>query len=188
MTYDLIGDSHMQALGPLLRRFLPTGSVLSVQAQPGWSVKRWAAAPPKVTADRVIVVLGGNDRETSKTYAATLKKFLSTLQSKEVLWFGPSQAKGEIGAWHERTRQLQKSLLPGMGVRWIDSSPWTGSDYRPDGVHFTGKGYQRWAEGISGAVSQAGTAQGSVIPWVGGGLLAVFAYTWLKRRQKVVTS
>jgi hypothetical protein len=166
----------MQVLGPLLKRLLPN---VTYYAQPGWSVKRWAAAPPKVTADRVIVVLGGNDREISKTYAATLKKFLSTLQGKEVLWFGPSQAKGEIGAWHERTRQLQKSLLPEMGVRWIDSSPWTGSDYRSDGVHFTSKGYQRWAEGISGAVSQAGTAQGSVIPWVGGGLLV--AYLLLRR-------
>lgn len=144
----IIGDSHTQVLGPLLRRLLP--NVVAVYANPGWSVKRWAAAPPDVSqADRVIVILGGNDRESSKTYPATLRKFISNLQGKQVIWFGPSQASGDVGKYHEQTRKLQASILPGLVSSWVDSSPWTGSDHRSDGVHFTSKGYQRWAEGIA---------------------------------------
>lgn len=182
MKTAIIGDSHTQALGPLLRRLLP--NVVAVYANPGWSVKRWAAAPPDVSqADRVIVILGGNDRETSKTYPTTLQKFLVNLRGKQVIWFGPPQASGEIGTYHERTRQLQASLLPGMGVRWIDSTPWTGSDHRSDGVHFTSRGYQRWAEGITGAVNST-SAGSNLLPYLGGGVLLSALLLYLRSRRQ----
>lgn len=146
MTYAFVGDSHMQALGPLLKRLLPN---VTYHAKPGWSVKKWAQQPPQISADVTVFVLGGNDRERDPSkYEADVRNLLQSASGK-VLWVGPSYAKGEIGTWHARTRELQRVLFSKLGIRWIDSYPWTKENLRSDGVHFTSAGYQTWAQELA---------------------------------------
>lgn len=172
MTPLFLGDSHMQVLGPLLKRAFP-GS--TYYAKPGWSVKKWAASPPDWgDADTAVIVLGGNDRERDpKKYEADVQRLLKGAP-KNVIWIGPSYGKGDTGAWHARTRDLQRALFSKMGVRWIDSYPWTRENHRSDGVHFTNAGYRTWAEGLAAEIkAQRQLSYWWLLPLSGGVALAL---------------
>jgi lysophospholipase L1-like esterase len=159
-TIALVGDSHMEALGPRLKRALLAAGArsVSVVARRGWSARRYvqsvegrAQLRAAGRADLVFIDLGGNNQEFRPgTYREQLRDLLEQVgRPSRVIWIGPPASSmdraPETAARHQKTAELQRSILPPWGVRWIDSRPFTRADWAPDGVHFTRAGYDRWA-------------------------------------------
>jgi lysophospholipase L1-like esterase len=162
----LVGDSHMEALGPRLRRALIAKGArhVLVEANRGKSA-RWysrtsegrAALRRARAADVVIVELGGNNREFDRdTYLSMMGSVIAQVSgpgAKKVIWVGPPASNParapEVAEFHEKTSRLQTIGARAAGAsRWIDSRPMTRSGWAPDGVHFTRDGYDRWASSL----------------------------------------
>lgn len=161
-TVAIVGDSHMEALGPRLRRdLLARGArVLLVEARRGWSTARYVARrdvtiPP---ADIVVVELGGNDRPTTESsYASTIRAFLEMVpQRSKVIWVGPAvEATDRVD--HDRVAVLQRRILGRLGKTWWDARPMTSvADLRSDRLHFTARGYDAWATKLSDRLDSSG--------------------------------
>lgn len=156
----IVGDSHSQVLGPLLAARLRSrgARVVDVVANPGWSTARYlsegnvASKAARAGADVVIIELGGNDWPRSlEAYAGQLGELVRRVQrtGARVIWLGPATATKEPWkANHRKVASWQSSVLPQMGVEWIDSIRHTYGGHRADGVHFTRTGYAAWADGI----------------------------------------
>jgi len=131
----LIGDSHMEALGPRLTRSLPRlgVSVLGATANRGKSAHWYVAQGivPALTrgADVVIFELGGNDASQHRT-ATEHKRDVATLiqqaRPAEVIWIGPGvTTRADLEAYRHPIRGAQKSVVSGAKGAWIDSQPLT---------------------------------------------------------------
>ncbi len=156
----LVGDSQAQGLeAPLGRLIAREGAELvSSFTRSGWSTARVVAQGrlPQLLRrrriDRVVVVLGGNDRPRS--LGAYRRDILSLVRQIErsgarVTWIGPAFSKRrDVERRHRTNAMLQRAILWGTGVRWIDSLPHTLSGHVRDRVHFTRRGYRRWATRI----------------------------------------
>jgi lysophospholipase L1-like esterase len=131
----------------------------------------------------VIVELGGNDRETDPSAYLEDMRRLVALVGKPVIWIGPPSSNAarapEVAAAHDRTARMQKSLRSRAGVkRWVDSRPFTRSNWAPDGVHFTRDGYNRWSTKISKTLE-------GVSPYFVGGLIGlVWIGAWSRYRRR----
>jgi lysophospholipase L1-like esterase len=164
MRISLIGDSHAQALWPRVTAALSgQHDVVNSIAQPGWSEAKYlsswqlpgifAAARP----DLVVYELGGNNQAlNASAYRPTVESLvrLAREQGAQVLWVGPATAYREPWASaHEATANLQKSILPGLGVTWLDSRGVTQSaPHSADGVHLQPAGYDAWARAITSTI------------------------------------
>ncbi len=159
MKIALVGDSHMQALGPLLRPALERlgADVIRTTAQQGWGIVRYLAAGTLASstagATLAIVELGGNDRvspEDADAYASLLGRVRAQIGAPYVLWIGPGAALDPATSLaHETVSNLQQKLVPKLaGTTWFDSRPYTQEHHRADGVHFDVEGYQKLAERI----------------------------------------
>ena len=168
-----IGDSHGEALGPIFKARLERAgaSVPLVIAHRGWSVARYLESGELsrlagVRPDTVIFELGGNDFVRSAgQYAEQLGAAVDVARAagaREVVWVGPSRVKeGSDRATserHERNAVYQESILPQMGVRWVDSRRHTYGGHGGDGVHFGRAGYEAWAYGVLDDLATGGTA------------------------------
>lgn len=163
-SYLLIGDSHMEALGPRLQQMLGgKGHRVGFVAHRGWSVRRyvrernlertvWARQP----YDTVVIELGGNDGvsvPSPEQHAEEMRALVEQLirsgaigEGTRVVWFGPAVADS-TRTDHDAIAEIQRRVSP---VKWIDSRPLTKKAYlRSDRLHFTGEGYTHWAEGIT---------------------------------------
>jgi hypothetical protein len=158
----LIGESHEQILWPLLASKLRAAGheIVYQVANPGWSEARFlkdgdlAARLSTARADVVIFGLGGNNRQSGATYTSTVKRLLAIASPARVVWIGvPVAVKAPFDRYHADTASEQAAILPGLGVTWIDSRPYTRSGHRADGVHFTS--YRAWADGVGPAVVSA---------------------------------
>ncbi|HJL18993.1 MAG TPA: SGNH/GDSL hydrolase family protein [Sandaracinaceae bacterium LLY-WYZ-13_1] len=171
----IVGDSHVQMLGPMLTNRLEEAGVrvLGHEARPGWSTLRYqrrgdlrevleAAGRPEV----VVVSLGGNDIPASaEAYEAQLRWVVTQARAagaRHIVWLGPATSdasRGErarvVGARHERNADWQRALLPRLGVTWVDSRPMTRRHHGRDGVHFTRAGYRAWSAGVLSDVTVA---------------------------------
>lgn len=162
-TLALIGDSHTQAIWPLVKSALSaTHSVVLQEANPGWSEAtyrqkmpdlpaRLAAARPEIVA----IELGGNGTKTGDAYAEDVRWLVSAAKdagASRIIWYGPATtaqgASDYVRDRHEQIADEQSRLLPSLGVEWHDSRPLTLTDQRSDGVHFTNTGYRRWADDV----------------------------------------
>lgn len=156
----ILGDSHVQGLGPELSRSLADHATrVDYVARPGWSTARFRRRGrfrrllrrnhrPEV----VVVSLGGNDVVPSRAaYVRVLEDAVTRLRAagaRRLVWLGPPTANDPeetTRARHERNAEWQRAVLPELGVTWIDSRPHTREHHVRDGVHFTADGYRAWA-------------------------------------------
>lgn len=164
----ILGDSHVQMLGPILSRQLEEERIRVVghESRPGWSTQSYRRTGDlRVLLERrgrpeiVVVSLGGNDWPGSEErYRSQLRWVVEEARAagaERILWLGPatsaverSPQAAEVGARHERNAEWQRQLLPQLGVVWIDSRPMTRRFHAPDGIHFTRSGYRTWARGV----------------------------------------
>lgn len=171
----VVGDSHVQMLGPTLTHRLEERGVrvAGYEARPGWSTQRYRRAGDLTDVlegagrpEIVVVSLGGNDFVGSpETYYAQLSWVVDHARAagaREIIWLGPAtsdveagERAAEVGARHERNANLQAELLPALGVTWIDSRPMTTEHHGRDGIHFTRSGYSDWARGALPSVTDA---------------------------------
>lgn len=184
MNVALIGESHEQLLWPLLASKLRAAGhqIVYQVANPGWSEARFlkggdlSAHLSSARPDVVIFGLGGNNRESGAAYTSTVKRLLALASPARVIWIGvPVAVKPPFDRYHADTAALQAATLPGLGVTWIDSRPYTRTGHRSDGVHFSS--YRAWVDGVSPAVLAAVSetrAQGGAVP---GPLMALFGVT-----------
>ena len=170
----IVGDSHVQMLGPMLSRELTDEGyrVLGYESRPGWSTAAYVrrgdlrevlerAGRPEV----VVVSLGGNDfvgrEDRYREQLAWVVEQARAAGAVEILWVGPatsdrdaSELADATGARHEHNAELQRGLLPELGARWVDSRPCTHDDHGRDGIHFTRDGYRTWSHALFHPVSE----------------------------------
>lgn len=195
----IIGDSHMQALGPRLRTALPrvTGvEIVRVEARPGWSARGYVSAGdvPALTrgADVVVIELGGNDasnRIGPEAHARDVQALIRQVAPAQVVWVGPGVTeRPDLESYRGPIRMAQKRVVEAAGGVWVDSQPLTSkADLRADKVHYTiPGGYDRWAARLVPALAAAGATSGRA--WAGPVLLgsaaavALGAWWWSRRR------
>ncbi len=163
----IVGDSHVRMLGPMLSRQLSSQGfrVLGWESRHGWSTARYRQhddlrqlleehGRPEI----VVVSLGGNDfvrsRERYRQDMAWVIEQAHAAGARKIVWIGPATSDGTVSEnaastalRHERNAEMQRELLPSLGVQWVDSRPMTLENHGRDGVHFTRNGYTTWANG-----------------------------------------
>lgn len=195
-----IGDSHSEALGPLMAQLLPqhTGAqfVRSPEARRGWSVRRYVRSGdvPALSrgAEVVVVELGGNDASAGigpSAHAQDVQQMIQQIGAdKKVIWIGPGVTlREDIEAVRGPIRAAQRRAVEATGNVWVDAQPLTRTDeLAGDRVHFRMTGYRNWARRMLPVLAAAGTAVG--VAWLGpvalglAGLFAVGAWWWSRRR------
>lgn len=163
----IVGDSHTQVLGPILARmFRDAGvEVVRVTAKPGWSLVRYLRDSTFRDALRganvALVLLGGNDDPAAApaAYGRALRRAVTLAKARGVrlVWVGPFTAqRQDVDARHLQTTRFQRTLLPKLGVTWIDGRRVSrGIPNRTDGVHFSRENYARMAERIFAATERS---------------------------------
>jgi lysophospholipase L1-like esterase len=168
----VVGDSHVFHLGRELNHQLEAAGfgAAGYESRIGWSSARYEREGEltELLIDRgkpeiVIVSLGGNDLAGSRDrYRAQLAAIVESVRAagaEQIVWIGPAASDADVAAItaarHERNAELQRELLPSLGVAWIDSRPHTHEHHIHDGVHFTRDGYEVWACGVCGEVLAA---------------------------------
>lgn len=195
----LIGDSHMEALGPRLARLLPEQlgvNVEHVEARRGWSTRAYLRSGdvPALArgADVVIVELGGNDAAAQigpQAHAQDVQRMISAVAPAKVIWVGPGVTlREDLESYRGPIRHAQKRVVEGAGGAWVDSQPLTEpGDLRSDRIHFTASGYDKWARRLVPKLQSAAPGGGFPTWWIGpavvggAGLLAAAAWAWSRR-------
>jgi lysophospholipase L1-like esterase len=198
----LIGDSHMEALGPRLQRLMPERldvQVVGVEARRGWSTRRYLQSGdlPRLRgdADVAVVELGGNDaaaRIGPDAHATDVRRVMDVLAPARVIWVGPGvTTRADLESYRGPIRHAQKRTVEERGGSWIDSQPLTAEGkLARDGVHFTASGYTEWANALLGELHtpRSGSSSGGDYRWVAGvaaagaaGLFALGAFLWSRK-------
>ena len=116
--------------------------------------------------DLLLVMLGGNDLlqgNSVETVAQRMEVFLSRipLEKSQIVLIGPPRMKP--GAWITDDRLLKdcvrlnaayRTVAEKLGVRFVDATDWD-IDVTFDGVHYSEKGHQIFAENLYLALSQS---------------------------------
>lgn len=193
----VFGDSHMEALGPRLRRELPQLGIqlTNVEARRGWSTRRYLSSGdiPALTrgADVVVVELGGNDAAAHigpEGHAADVDRVIRAVAPAKVIWVGPGVTlREDLETYRGPIRHAQKRVVESAGGAWIDSQPLTRTaDLRSDRVHFSPTGYDHWTSVLVPKLAQARSGGG--VGWAGpvavtsAAALAFGAWLWSRRR------
>jgi hypothetical protein len=198
-SYALIGDSQGQGIFRLLSGQLSRlgHTVVFSRAEPGKDPGWWVkdkALPGQLQnahADVVVFLVAGNNgdfdvaRYTEK--ARTLIQLAKQSGAQTVFWLSPAYATDAATASrHERTAEMERSLIPALGAQWLDMRPYTRTGHR-DGVHFTSSAYATWAEALAPQLTPTAlTLGGGGRRWLGWGALAVGMVTvaWAVRRAR----
>jgi len=194
----IIGDSHMQALGPRLRTALPAATgvqLLRVEARPGWSVRGYVASGdvPALSrgADVVVIELGANDasnRIGPEAHGRDVQEMLAQVAPAQVIWVGPGVTERvDLESYRGPIRSVQKRVVESAGGVWIDAQPLTNkADLRADKVHYTiPGGYDRWTARLVPVLAAAGAPSSRA--WLGpailgsAALVAIGAWWWSRR-------
>lgn len=160
MRTILVGDSHMQALGPRLTELMePLGvDVVDVLANPGKSTEWYAQqnlvarAVAQHTPDVVVFILSGNDQcwgEVRQEAAAC--ELIRQAGGARVVWVGPPSAmEPSVDRRHVCSTDYSKAVMRRLRVPFIDLRPLTPLDkHRSDRVHFTVGGYDEMAHSLA---------------------------------------
>lgn len=195
----LIGDSHMEALGPRLVRLIPDqlgARVVNVEARRGWSTRAYLRSRdlPALAAgaDVVVIELGGNDAAAQigpEQHAEDVQAVIAAVAPAKVVWVGPGVTlRQDLESYRGPIRQAQRMVVEREGGAWIDSQPLTrAQDLRSDRIHFTAQGYDEWARKLVPKLASA--KPGGEFPtwWIGpaiaggAGLFALAAWAWSRR-------
>lgn len=177
MRFALIGDSQGQGTFPALTRILKGAghTVVLTRAEPGKDPRWWTQQPladqlRAAQPDAVVFQLSGNNGERrAEVYRGYAEALLRAVPSgARVWWLSPAYAtRQDIETRHRQTWELEKALLPQLGVSWVDVRPWTQTGHR-DGVHFSTTTYAALAERVAqtilvGALSRPPGAPASVM-------------------------
>lgn len=174
-TAILIGDSQAGGLrAPLKELLKPLGIGLISSTSHSGQQTIWFAREHIVKGlvdryrpDLVIIAMGGNDAQRSlESWLPGVRDVVQQAKSKgaRVIWIGTAHStRPDVEARHLRISSWQDSVLPQMGVTWINSIPMTQGGHSGDGVHFTRAGYHAWASTIADEL--AILARGS-FPWI----------------------
>lgn len=174
MRWLLLGDSHMEALGPRLERMLRAGGAEHVAfvARRGQGVAAFLEDARALVRthrpDVVLVELGANDgrwttAEGASAFRARVAQLVATVESEgaKALWVGPPQATDpDAAARRPKVVAELRSTLPSLGVPFLDARPMTANLTRTDGVHFTGASYDTFAAGVAGWASRNARSRG----------------------------
>lgn len=199
----IIGDSHMEALGPRLRARLPRVAGVTIQhiePRRGWSARRYlregGVASLTRGADVVIFELGGNDaaaRISPEIHARDIATLMSQAAPAKVIWVGPGVTlRPDLETARAPLREMQARVVPEQGGAWVDGQPMTReSDLRSDRVHFSASGYTHWADQLAPALARVSVGQSTGIGgrrrWIGPMLLvgsaaaAAAMFLWSRR-------
>ncbi len=190
MGVYVLGDSHTQALGPRIKTRFP-GLAVTYQAFPGHSTRRAHAKATIPWGEQAIVLsLGGNDRgDQSAARAALVAAVKKRNPAARILWFGPFDAEehATAGPAHNEQAEAQRRQLPGLGVTWVDTRPFSRSGHRGDNVHFTMATYSRIADAMKSHISRImSAASAAPAAAAGGGLLVIgaLALGWMLLRRR----
>ena len=185
----LIGDSHTQAIWPIVTRELTKvgHTVVLSEANPGWSEATFRQKMPDLPArlkaarpDIVVIELGGNGSKSGEAYADDVRWLVQAARdagADRVIWYGPAAtstgASEGVARHHVEAAEAQSQLLPSLGVEWHDSRPLTTTDHRSDGVHFTMTGYYRWAGAITNSILAPAPTGANLWLWLGLGAVVI---------------
>lgn len=178
----LIGDSHMQALGPWLKQLYlrdnPNHNMTST-AHPGWPLVKFINEAHLSNlasgADLVVFEVGGNDQLTDReTYKARLATAIGMLRSTaaagaKIVIVGPPTADAlDVDTRHRATTMHQAAVWREAGAdQWIDSRGVTANlPMRDDDVHFAVAGYDRWAAWLHNRIGKV--SGGGGWGWIAG--------------------
>jgi len=196
LRVHMIGDSHMEALGPRLLDALPAARYdVTYEFHRGYSTQRAAEAFSGSVADVYVVELGGNDRgDQDMERAALVRQLRQVNPASRIVWFGPPRAvKAPFDLYHDQQAASQglqfAALTRNASTRfgWFDSRPWTQTGHGPDGVHFTMTAYRTWAQHMAQGIEQqihrdnAMTWRTSVV--LGGAVAFVGLLLWIRTRR-----
>jgi len=176
MRWLLIGDSHMQALGPRLTRiFRDAGAEdVVVVARPGRGVADFADLPEIVASARpdvVLIELGANDgrwstAEGAGAFRARVALLVAAAEraGAKALWVGPPQATDpDAAARRPKVVAALSPVLSALRVPFLDARAVTRDLETRDGVHFTPAGYDVFAQRVAGWAARATVAKGPIV-------------------------
>lgn len=201
MRILLVGDSHMQALGPRLGELLDTYGIESLGglAQPGKST-RWyseqrlvADAVTQHDPGAVVFILGGNDQCWGDAQQAVYwdelihQARILHPDTKIVLAGPPSAASPDVDRRHVCSTNATRAYARANRLPFIDTREVTPEDkHREDRVHFTSDGYDEMALALAPRISEAlHSTAASITPGLvlgGLGLMAAVGIFWMVSR------
>lgn len=184
-TYILIGDSQAGGLLPHLQEYMRARGLIMIGSatHDGWSTSRFVEEQPAVALGRlepdvVLIALGGNDVASTAMSRAALAGDIGRLVQQlrvagatpHIIWIGPAHStEADTDRRHAAVTELQRAVLPTLGVEWHDGRPMTNDlPHAPDGVHFTRTSYARWAARINAVLFTDSRSS----RWVGAAVIA----------------
>jgi lysophospholipase L1-like esterase len=151
--------------------------VLSL-ANAGWSESKYlttdiAGQLRSAAPDIVVYELGANNsKRDPNAYGSDVQRLVALAKdagASTIIWFSPFHALSSVNARvaenHEFSSGVQANLLPALGVRWVDTRPYSQSGHRSDGVHFTNEGYRQLAARMLPEIRETGlSTTGWILP------------------------
>lgn len=158
-TYALIGDSQGAGLEAPLRALVP---IVFADPKVGWTTARIRSGGPFAgalasSADAILLVTGGNDDPLNATSLLDMVE-LARAAGKGLVVVGPVFAVTDDGPRHDRARAALQSTLRGKAARFVDAYPMTRDLARPENVHLTASGYQRYASRLAAGLRSGGVS------------------------------
>lgn len=193
MKFALIGDSHAQAVFPIIGSKL-TSLGYDVLSKPvaGWTLKKHledglSEIIHNFKPDVLVLSLGGNNQNLSGSYQKNIDEVLRIAKKnkvKRIYWVSPAWSiRNDVQQRHEWTSNYLKTHLPNR-VRFIDIRPLTMTGHRDDGVHFTGSKYKEWAELVSDhLLTNLAITQIPIWTWIVSGSIVILGVTSLLRKK-----
>jgi|GEM_PF-5922872 len=154
----LLGDSHVEALGPLLTQIVrKRGSELNYEAHRGSFTRDWAENAKwgdwlnEFRPDRVVIVLGTNDAlaPNPDAHRPHFGAFIERVRKQTraiIVWIEPPrlprlERKDKLRLVRENIRSLRNVIV-------VDGSSLV-FDIGRDQLHPTSVGYRKWADEIA---------------------------------------
>lgn len=159
----LVGDSHMQALGPRLSELMESygvevvGSLANAGKSTAWYAEQQLVERAVLTnnPDVVVFALGGNDQcwgEAEQERA--MRALVAQAGAAHVVWVGPlSAAVADVDRRHACSTSYSRAIARKLRIPFLDLRRYTPHDMYRDGVHLTAAGYDQLSLDIAEPLS-----------------------------------
>ena len=158
MRIALVGDSHSQAVFPILSKLLrERGDDIVLQiSKPGWDIVSFKkegkleSSLIEANPDMVIFSLGGNNQILSERYNDELDWITGIArkanENVNIIYVGPAKSlRIDVERRHQFTNNMIRRYCNEHNIKFIDVYPITMSGHRDDKVHFNSDTYKKWA-------------------------------------------